>query len=714
MSETNVMRRQALVLLAGLALGTPADAETVRWANREPWDWISPKTTVPGAADVGPVRMIGPRGGIASGQVVLVAEAPLGKVAATAGDLAGPGGATIPAAALTVRYGKVGGEYVPLLDTPPEDAATLPVWVTVTIPSSAAPGRYSGALEIVAGRTRKRVPLELQVSPFDVGPPRSWTTWVNLLQSPESVAGLYGVPRWSDRHFALMEKSFALMARGGNDVLGVLAVGQTVFGDDPLVLFRREGGRFVPELSYLERYLRLYGRHCGPPRILALHVWSYGFYERGYGRDGGRAEKRADVIPVVEACGGRLVPVEMPIFGRPGTEETWRAVIEGVRAVLARLGWSETKLLLGAGGDTWPAPETVAFFQAIDPALQWRVLTHGCGCPKWGPTPLERTQPNGMVVGYLEIARRVGSKRQRVPGHPVVCNSRDKVGANPRTYLSLPAVTGATGYEGICWKGIDYWTYTNEAGEKLRPLNHYVHFGNMVGSTPRAMAAAAAEGAVATVQYEMLIEGLQALEALYAVRDGLDRLYPSVTETYDVVQLLLEGALVRPDRVEEGRTGRHGLDLTIYFHQGKLKPGVLPKATTYNTARHAGAATELAEGRYRVEVTINKDPWVAGGTGVYTVDLQREGDRFTGAYRGAYNGTDVAGNVVGTFVPDGYTTAVGEVRPKDARFERWSSAAESAVKDLAAGKGDLRAALETLYRVAGEVDDALNKDMGIP
>ena len=495
-----------------------------------------------------PVRLTAPINGFSSGQVVVTAPAGRKGFAypqVTPTDLKGPGGRSIPSSAVRIRYARPSGEFTALFDTPEDLAGAVapisryraepdgnapqhrPVWVTVQVPPEAAPGRYAGELKLTGPDVAARVPVELTVHGWRLGEPRDWRCCVNLLQSPESVAGHYKVPLWSDRHFELLARSLEWMGRAGNDVLGISAVGRSVFGNDPLVVFRKEGGQWVPELKYLQRYLALYDRHAGRPQLLSVHVWSYGMYYRGAGRDGTtkeiKSEWRAKTIPIVELRDGSLRDATAPIYGEPGSEAMWRAAMEGIRAIVVKLGWGEGCILLGTSGDGWVGPRTVGFFKEIAPYARWRAITHGSGVPRWGPTEADRTQPNGMAVGYLELARRISNSRHRSPAVPITCNSRDCVGRDPFQYRSLPGTNVlSANFDGICWKGLDYWTYLAPDGSRRSALNADVHFGNIVGGTPREMLQPGPDGAVATAQYEMLREGIQDCEAMILLRDALN------------------------------------------------------------------------------------------------------------------------------------------------------------------------------------------------
>ncbi len=469
------------------------------------------------------IQLMAPRNGFSSQQVVVSSAEELPSLSARIGDLESPEGATIRESAFRVRHADIREEFVPLLEKPVRAARIQPIWVTVQVPRETEPGTYRGSLEIQGLHQPTAVPVELTVYAWKLGDPRQWKTFVNILQSPESVAGYYGVSLWSHRHFQLLEKSFRLMGELGNDLLGISAVGKNVFGDDPLIVFRKVGSTYEPEFKFLERYLELYNKFAGEPQFLSLHVWSYGMYQRGKGRDGGKVEKRVHEIPLVELKGDRLVPFGFPIYGKPGTEKLWRQVMDGLLERVQGLGWRKECILLGTSGDGWPSPETVSMFEKVAPYARWRAITHGSGVPRWGHTDEGRRQPNGMVVGYLERVRRIRNRKSPIPGVPVACNSRDMVKADPFQHRALPVVNiFNANYEGFCWKGLDYWAYISPDGKKRSALNTYVRFGNIVGSTPRTLSMPGPEGAVATVQLECMRQGIQDCEAMIFIRDSLE------------------------------------------------------------------------------------------------------------------------------------------------------------------------------------------------
>lgn len=99
-----------------------------------------------------------------------------------AGDLTGPGGAKIPAAAIELRkvrhfYARRGNSMalVPRILQPFEAlnlaaGVTSGVWLTIKVPEAAAPGAYAGELTIASGATKLAVPVRATVHPFTLDP----------------------------------------------------------------------------------------------------------------------------------------------------------------------------------------------------------------------------------------------------------------------------------------------------------------------------------------------------------------------------------------------------------------------------------------------------------------------------------------------------------------------------------------------------------------
>ncbi|MFW6061775.1 MAG: glycoside hydrolase domain-containing protein [Planctomycetota bacterium] len=464
-----------------------------------------------------PVRLATPRNGVSSGQVVVSSSSDVGSLEATLSDLTSDNGATLDAQNVTIRYATL--DRVPQLrDRPTGGAQTVPVHLTARVPTDAGAGVYRGTLTIRGIASPTEVPVNLTVYDWTLPDLADYGTSVSLLHCPESSMRVYDVGLWSDEHFALIEESMELMGYAGNTLLSLPLLGEDVFGDQPLIVFRKVDGQYMPDFRYARRYLELYDKHAAPPRFLSVQVWNYHVSARGFGRDGGKKKWVSDTIKVRELRDGKLVPIELPTYGRPGTEPTWRAVAEGVRNLVEEMGWTKTRLLWGTGGDNLPCAEEIAFFKKIAPDFQWRVVTHGGSIQNWDE---DRVQAGGLVVGYANIVRRNYNRRRLWPEAPLDSLKRDGVTSCCTDYLTMaPLARIAANYSGTGYLSFDTWAWEGEDGRQRGPVRRYVPFGN-IHTSGSPFVAPGPDGAAPSPQLESFREGLQVTEAILQLRQTL-------------------------------------------------------------------------------------------------------------------------------------------------------------------------------------------------
>jgi hypothetical protein len=105
----------------------------------------------------------------------------------------------------------------PLAEFP---AGKTPVWVTVRIPKTAQPGTYAGELTVtLQGGGPFRVPLKLTVQDWTMPDTQDFRTWMEVIQSPDTLALEYGVTPWSERHWALIGQSLKHISSIGSRVI---------------------------------------------------------------------------------------------------------------------------------------------------------------------------------------------------------------------------------------------------------------------------------------------------------------------------------------------------------------------------------------------------------------------------------------------------------------------------------------------------------------
>lgn len=470
------------------------------------------------------IRLVAPRGGAASGQVVLPARGALKDTTIEPGELREVRGRdTIPREELQVRFAwwrsPSDAQYTRrfadvLFHRPDPEADLQPVWLTVNVPADAAAGRYQGALKVSAdGAEPVNVPIELRVSHWTLPRPSQRGFVLEIFQSPETLAWKYKTPLWSDQHFALIERSMRLLGPLGGCVAVVPLSGKTYLGNShTMVRWVDRDGTWAPEFSVARRYLDLFAKYHGPPRLICLDVWhqDMGTIKGSIGsvNDPGRAtEGPLDHVPVSawDPDTGELSILKAPAYDDENAEAFWRPALEGMRKLAAARGLPGETLALGYAGDRRPLESQAAFFRRMLPKSGWMLRTHTptpgvVGAPAvFASTPFA---PRG--TSYPEVV----FPRDYRPGY----NSRPALGNDtpPAVFRNVPPRALLEGWSGVGGIGADLWPMPSEYGpHPIAP--HVGHLGP--DYTLTELLAPGPDGPLATVRYEAFREGLQVAEA---------------------------------------------------------------------------------------------------------------------------------------------------------------------------------------------------------
>ena len=502
------------------------------------------------------LRLVGPRNGYCSGQVVVTSPRP-GRLRATVSNLTGPG--TIPAEGVLIRY--AGKAHPPPLEfgpksegsdpsvltpyydilyaEPPAGAKILPVWLTVQVPDDAPPGAYSGTLTVGG----VEVPVALRVGAWLCPDPNEWLTHVGLLSSPETLAVRYGGELWSEQHWQLVEQELQLMAGLGSDDLWLSVLpGNSLGQERPWITFKNTDAGCEPDFAIAERYMDLYAKHVGKPEHVIVYLYEPGHYGHAY-------KKRSDETGLLNLTVGEGVE-KLPMPAAAGSEGIWRPLMDGIRARVLQRGWSEDSILLGCGSDVRPAKGTVDFFKKHAPYARWAIWTHG----RDAYTPEGQRSydilsadgkmafKNGLEVAYYSFvdapSPSPGDRSDGIQGGWDLAFKRYFSFRNylaPYTHLeqwrTLPdaAMVTRRGQMHVLWAAradaagfaflpLDFWPV-----HKNGPLlsKHWRAFRGLMRNNSQWLAAPGPDGPLATVRYEMLREGLQECEARIALEKAL-------------------------------------------------------------------------------------------------------------------------------------------------------------------------------------------------
>jgi hypothetical protein len=476
-----------------------------------------------------PVKLTMPRNGVGSGQTVLSDPAGLRGVSAALGPLKGPGGAALPAGAVQIRFAAQhpGVHYCDaLMEKPPDGAKTVPVWLIVQAPKDQAPGWYAGTLSLDANGKKFSVPVQALVTGLVLPNAKDFASSVGLTHSPDTVAKHYNVELWSDAHMKLMSKSLALLGQVGNDVVHVPALLSGVGGAgksgvrlnwQPLIRWVKTDAGLKPDFTILEKYLDAYTKHCAPPRALSLYVWgASSAKEIADAYENRRIPSRENTkysppkVALWDPKTGTVSEHPAPIFGDDGSEAFWKALIDGVRAIAVKRGWPERVVMLGLGGDIRPGQKTADLLKQWAPYARWDFLSHFSGDP--APKDGRMIATGGMEIGMMEWP------------HNAVLSTLDLEARvkKPYDFLELPTArwvhqpyspplifrTMAATWGCLGRVGLDFWlASTDRAAPRTTSFFSHVETLTVPGT----------DGAIPTVRFQMLREGIQDAEVRSAM-----------------------------------------------------------------------------------------------------------------------------------------------------------------------------------------------------
>ena len=495
-------------------------------------------------AGVGTVRIAGALNGCFSGKVIAAASGPIEELKVVTSDLKN-GGSVIPAAAVRIRFGTawdgLTGFRRPagldiLLDAPPPRQKAVAIWATVKVPKDAAPGDYKGTLTVSArGSPPAEVPVELHVAAWSLPDTQDYATWIELVQSPDTLSVEYGLPLWSEKHWRMIEQSFSLIGQTGSRVVYVPLICHANLGNaESMVRWIPKagpgGGTYEFDFSVMERYLDAAEKNMGRPKIVVFNVWDV--YQLGKSQAKGflrnpLAEGDPNLHPenfpghpvgpavtVVDTAGKTLVRSLAP-FSDPNGAALWAPLFAELRKRMARRGLEKT-MMLGMYSDAAPTKEEAAALKSISGGLPWVCHAH------FAPGVRVRGLPE---AGYRTIHENVVLTLNPAKGRTYGWKESELRAVHPRGAELGPMLPSAarcllevqiTGKQrGFGYAGGDvWWAIRDKRSQRVAPVidrypqsywrNLEMRFG---------LLAPGADGPVASARYENVREGLEECEA---------------------------------------------------------------------------------------------------------------------------------------------------------------------------------------------------------
>jgi len=556
------LRMSLLVIVVTAAVAPVAAPALAQSGSVKVWasDTITYASDGTPPAEPGTVTIIGARGGVFSGKVVLFSTAAIKGLNASATPLA-MAGAKVAVENVSVRYGVGWGrewkrrrpigkdilaESPPASITPYKGKTYASVWVTVTTAPDAAPGVYKGSVTVAAdGLAPTTLSVELTVVDWIIPETQDWRTWIGMIQSPDSLALEYNVPLWSDKHWDLITQSFDQMSELGCRNVFIPILARTNFGNAESMVrwVPKPNGTYTWDFTIMDKYLDLATEHLGTPKMVCFQVWELYAAPRALKRSVpfGNTEEAKAARQALQGKGPRVTTVDpatgatdmvyLPLYEDPSSSRIWQPLFTQLRNRMAARGLEKT-MMLGVISDVWPSKAEVAFLNRVSGNLQWVSQAHPgklLGKPAVGNRLLHKIADIGYEAHVYDLTYQVNPDKGRRYGwrHPErVARFARNGGVNTCSWLQIrlmPAFNITGGQSGIGRIGADVWyVIKDKKGKRVGAAYHRYPEANWRNLDIESwMLAPGPDGPIGTGRFEKLREGLQECEARIAIEDAL-------------------------------------------------------------------------------------------------------------------------------------------------------------------------------------------------
>ncbi len=376
------------------------------------------------------------------------------------------------------------------------------------------------------------MPVRLTVYGYALPDPKNFRTWIETIQSPDTLALEYDVPLWSDRHWQLIEQSLRYGAMLGNKTVYVPLIAESNFGNaESAVRWVRQGeGQYQHDFSIVEKYLDLQVRIQGKPRIVCFSMWDT-FLEGGQFSDDIKYESKqaqADrlayqgkgpAVTLLDPASRKTKTLALPQFSDPESPKLWMPLLEKIPQILKNRGLEEA-LYFGMANDTVPHASCLDLVNKRFPGARWVIHAHSF---YGGKQNKANFQYAAFVWGVQGFCR--GEKGWQNPFllTQFLRNMDDHYPIT--TYRMAPEVNLTGGQRGIGRIGLDYWRVlkTSDGRRTANVSDRYPKASWRNLNITDSLLAPGKNGPLATARFEMLREGVQECEARIFIQTLLDR-----------------------------------------------------------------------------------------------------------------------------------------------------------------------------------------------
>jgi hypothetical protein len=454
------------------------------------------------AAPTTGIRLTAWRGERVNAQVAVWATAAQEQLRVDSAVLTGRG-ASIPVQTNFVRCVLANGKpQADILDTETmlsqPAGAVRPVWISVDVPRTAAPGLYSGKVVVRSELGAVEFPVSLEVLAAALPAPKDWKFHLDLWQHPQAVARWHDVRPWSPEHFALMKPLMQRLADAGQKTITCPIIheawgGQTYDWFPSMIEWRKKAdGSWTYDYSIFDRWVSFMSDDVGMKNArihcYTMIPWSLKFR---YYDEAKRAYVDAALRP-----------------GTPEYDEFWGRFLRDFTKHLKAKGWLERTRI---GMDERPDAlmrGAIATLARHAPGLK---IASAINAPSAMSNEVDDVSPvithaSGFSPADLEARRKAGKRTTFY-----VCCGPDR----PNTFTFSPPAestwlgifAAARGYDGFL-----RWAYNSWVANPLQSTDFT--------SWPSGDCFLVYPGNRSSVRFERLRDGIEEAEKIRLLREA--------------------------------------------------------------------------------------------------------------------------------------------------------------------------------------------------
>ena len=329
-----------------------------------------------------------------------------------------------------------------------------PVWLTLNIPETAAPGNYSGLLTVTCAGRETSLKLSIRVQNQVLPRPGQWKHRLDLWQNPWVVAWQNNLKPWSEEHLALLKKHLQLYADAGGSYITTYAV-HSPWADNSYMIeggmiewIKTKGGSWKFDYGIFDQYVQL-AFAAGINEAITVYTpipWGNRF----------RYKEETTGNYIYESWSP-----ESDIF-----KKNWNVFLSDLQKHLQAKGWFD-KTYLGINEN--PMEQTLAAIKMIRAhSKKWKITYAG----DWHPELNELLDDYCFLYGKessIDVVEKRRAKGQTTTYY-VCCNP-----PFPNNFVFSPPVEGrwlgwytaAHGYDGFL-----RWAYDAWPADPLRDARH--------------------------------------------------------------------------------------------------------------------------------------------------------------------------------------------------------------------------------------------------